>query len=116
MRKMFEEKYEADLIENDGCKFLHPKDYFNWMARHQYQRRLKGDPLWVTLVVAGVDKKTGEKFLSTSDHLGTKVPCNTAATGIGGYFLGVVFEKMWKPDMSEQEARTMMETCMKIMF
>ncbi len=45
IKKMFDEKYEEDLIENDGCCFLHPKDYFNWMSRHQYQKRLKSDPL-----------------------------------------------------------------------
>ena len=31
--KMCNEKYEADLIENDGACFFHPKDYFNYIAR-----------------------------------------------------------------------------------
>ena len=61
--KLLTQKYEEDLIEDDGALFLHPEDYFNWIARTQYQRRLKGDPLWVTVLVGGINKKTNEVFL-----------------------------------------------------
>ena len=71
--KTLKTKYEEDLIENDGACFLHPKDYFNWIARTQYQKRLKSDPLFVTVVVGGINKKTNEVFLGSSDYHGTKI-------------------------------------------
>merc|ERR1719230_458554 len=63
IKRLFDEKYEEDLVHSDGCTFLHPNDYFNWMARHIFNKRSKGDPLWVTLLVGGVNKKTGEVTL-----------------------------------------------------
>ena len=36
IQKLFDDKHEEDLIENDGACFYHPRDYFNWLARKQY--------------------------------------------------------------------------------
>ena len=33
IEKQLTQKFEEDLIENDGACFLHTKDYFNWVAR-----------------------------------------------------------------------------------
>ena len=63
LKKMLAEKYEEDLCENDGACFLHPKDYFNWVARMQYQKRLKSDPIMVTALFGGIHNKTKEPFL-----------------------------------------------------
>ena len=52
--KMFKEKHEADVIEDDGALFLKPKDYFNYLSRVQYQRRMKMNPLWNGTIVGGV--------------------------------------------------------------
>ena len=85
--KLLNNKYEEDLIENDGACFLHPKDYFNWIARSQYQKRLKADPLFVTVVVGGINKKTNEVFLGTSDFHGTKIENQDfVATGLGLHY------------------------------
>ena len=116
MKRLFEEKYEAELVENDGTCFLHPKDYFNWMARHQFQKRTKGQPLWVTMVVGGVNHKTGEQTLAQCDHLGTRLYGDWMATGLAHHYLGAIFSTVWKPNMTEQEARNMLETGMKVMF
>lgn len=116
MKRLFDEKYEADQIENDGATFLHPKDYFNWMARHQFQKRMKSDPLYVTMVVAGINAKTGELTLAQSDHLGTKLTGDWLATGLGHHYLGAIFSTVWREGMSEQEAKDMLETGLKVMF
>ena len=83
---MADEKHEADVIENDGATFFHPRDYFNWIARQQYQKRNKGDPLWVSCVVTGINKKTNEVFLGSTDYLGTKIEDNFVVTGIGHHY------------------------------
>ena len=33
LSKDLNQKHEEDLIQNDGCTFLHSKDYFNWVSR-----------------------------------------------------------------------------------
>ena len=84
--KSCDQKYEEDLIQNDGACFFHPKDYFNWLAKTQYQRRLKANPLYVTAVVGGIDKKDGV-FLGTTDFHGTKIEDqNFVATGLGLHY------------------------------
>jgi 20S proteasome alpha/beta subunit len=62
------EKYEQDLIEDDGACFYQPKDYFNWLSRKQYQRRLKSSPLYVTAVVAGIGNKDGGFCIWCTQH------------------------------------------------
>ena len=54
LMKIFKEKQEADVIENDGAHFLKPKDYFNYLSRVNYQRRMKMDPLWNGVIIGGV--------------------------------------------------------------
>jgi 20S proteasome subunit beta 7 len=34
--KIFREKHDSDVIENDGALFLKSKDYFNYLSRIQY--------------------------------------------------------------------------------
>ena len=55
---MINEKHEEDMIQNDGVH-THVKEYHNWIARSQYNKRMKNDPMLVTVVVAGVDKRDG---------------------------------------------------------
>jgi 20S proteasome subunit beta 7 len=52
--KIFREKHEGDVMENDGAHFFKPKDYFNYLSRVNYQRRMKMDPLWNGTLVGGV--------------------------------------------------------------
>ena len=47
-------KCEQDEIAQDGANFLSTRDYFHFIARHNYNRRLKMDPLWCSTVMAGV--------------------------------------------------------------
>ena len=87
LQKMLKEKYEEDSIENDGVCFLHTKDYHNYVARLQYNKRMKNDPMLITVVMAGIDKTKGnEVFLGTSNSHGMKIEENWVATGIGNYF------------------------------
>lgn len=114
--KIFREKHEADVLENDGALFLKPKDYFNYLSRVNYQRRMKMDPLWNGTLVGGVRQDTGEYFLGSVDLYGTKVEGNFFATGLASHYCQVLMQNAWKADMSEQEARTLLEECMRVMF
>jgi len=86
LQKLLEAKQEADEIEQDGATFLKPRDYFSWISRLNYQRRLKMNPLWCTTVVGGVRKDTGEQFLGMTDLYGLKVEHNYILTGLSTHY------------------------------
>lgn len=114
--KIFKEKHEADIIEDDGALFLKPKDYFNFLSRLQYQRRMKMDPLWNGTIVGGVRQNSGEVFLGMVDLYGTKIEGNFLLTGLAAHYCQVLLQNAWKPDLSEAEARAVIEDCMRVMF
>ena len=116
LQKEFTKKYEEDLIQDDGACFMHPRDYHNHVARMQYNRRLKGDPILVTCMIAGINRNTKEVFLGTSDYHGTKIEADFFATGLGLHYCQVLLQNRWKADMSEADARLLIEDCMRTMF
>lgn len=116
LQKILKEKREGDEIENDGANFLKPKDYFNYLSRILYQRRMKMDPLWNGSIVGGVRQDNGEIFLGMVDLYGTKVESNFLITGLGAHFCQVLMQNAWKPDLTEAEARQLIEDCMRVMF
>lgn len=99
--KIFKEKHEADVIENDGALFLKPHDYFNFLSRVQYQRRMKMNPLWNGTIVGGVSVTNGEVFLGMVDLYGTKVEANFLITGLAAHYCQVLLQNAWRPDLSE---------------
>ncbi len=116
LMRLFREKREADEIENDGVIFLRPRDYFNYLSRVNYQRRMKMDPYWNGCIVGGVRKDSGEPFLGMVDLYGTKIEDNFLITGLGAHYCQVLMANNWRADMSEDEARKLIEDCMRVMF
>ena len=116
LQKLLREKREADEIEHDGANFLKPRDYFNYLSRLNYQRRMKMDPLWNGSIVGGVRQDTGEVFLGMVDLYGTKIEDNFLITGLAAHYCQVLMQNAWRPDLSEEEARKVIEDCMRVMF
>lgn len=111
-----------------------------------YGRRNKFDPLWNQYILAGFrDGKrypfctvcwlcrvrcmrvawTGWSFLFTSWHnsflgqvdlYGTAFQDTTLATGYGAHIARPLMRKAYRPDLSEEEARKVLEDCMRVMF
>lgn len=86
-----------------------------------YARRSKVDPLWNSLIVAGVDRRTAKPFLGYVDLLGTTYESPTIATGFGMHLAQpllrkAVEEKQVKgEEINESEAREILESCMKVL-
>lgn len=60
--KMLDELATSDFCEeDDATTHMTPKQIYAYLTRVMYNRRNKFDPLWNSLVVAGVE--TGGKFL-----------------------------------------------------
>lgn len=88
---------------------------WNYLRMIMYSRRNKMNPYWNDLVVAGKDL-SGQPFLGMVDKIGTTVKDNFIATGFGSYLALPLLREKWRPDLTEGEARALLEDCMKILF
>ena len=86
IKKGIQNKYEEDLIQNDGALFLHSRDYFNWLSRMQYNKRCKNDPIYLFVVLGGINPVTKEVFLGLTNPHGTKLEENFFITGLGAHY------------------------------
>jgi 20S proteasome subunit beta 4 len=77
-------------------------------ARGELATALRKSPYQCNLLVAGYDECTGPS-LYWLDYLATLHKVNTGGTGYGSYFALSLFDKMWHPDLTEDEAVAMME-------
>ncbi len=80
-----------------------------------YDRRNKFNPLYNSLLVAGINKG-GDSFLGSVDHIGTSFCDDIIATGFGAHIAIPILRRCWKPDMTEGEARGIIEDCMRVLF
>jgi len=110
------ELMEGDAVNDDGNK-LSSKSIHAYISRVMYNRRSKMDPLWNSLVVGGFSN--GKSFLATCDMMGTQYEDDMVATGYGGHLaLPLMREAVekWGSAMTEEQARTTLETCMRVLW
>jgi len=108
-----EELLERDRTFLDGSR-LSPSEIHSYLVRVLYGRRNQFDPLWNQLVVAGV--RGGKSFLGYIDSVGTSFEDDTVATGYGAYIARPLMRNAWRPDLKEEEAKKVLEDCMRVMF
>ena len=97
-------------------KPLPAKHLWNYLRAVLYQRRSKFNPFWNDLVVAGMNDDGKTPFLGVVDKIGTTLEENLVATGFGGYLAMPLLREQWRPDLTEGEARALLEDCMKVLF
>lgn len=102
-----------DFNLNDGCE-LTPAEIFHYLQRMMYHRRNKFDPLWNSMVIAGL--KEGAPFLGQVNMIGLAFEGDFLATGFGHHFAMPLLRKQWRADMSEDEARKLLEMCMLVCY
>ena len=98
---------------DDGCTHA-PQDIHSYLTRVLYARRSNFNPLWCSLVTAGV--RDGEVFLGTTDLIGTAFTDDFLCTGFGKHLAMPIIREHWKPDMAEAEARDLVERCMRTLY
>jgi len=64
--------------------------------------------------VAGI--RDGKRFLGYIDSVGSSYQDDTVATGYGAYIARPLLRKAWKPDLSEAEAKKILEDSMRVLF
>lgn len=110
---LIDEKVTANAIEGDGFSYT-ARELWNYLERLFYQRRNKGDPLWNTVLVAGVAE--GKPFLGQLDMYGTAIECDYASSGFGLYFAIPLMREDWKEGMSRAEAEALMRKCLEVLL
>jgi 20S proteasome subunit beta 7 len=91
------------------------KETWNYLRSVMYNRRNKMNPLWNDLVVAGLDEAK-EPFLGWVDKIGTTFHDDLVATGFGSYLALPLLREAYRPDLTEGEARGLLEDCLRILF
>eukprot|EP01120_Amphizonella_sp_Union-15-10_P010285 TRINITY_DN4099_c0_g1_i4.p1 TRINITY_DN4099_c0_g1~~TRINITY_DN4099_c0_g1_i4.p1 ORF type:complete len:231 (-),score=51.12 TRINITY_DN4099_c0_g1_i4:57-749(-) len=112
------EKILSELVVNDFCLddgyTLTPKEIYSYLTRVLYNRRSKLDPLWNQLVVAG--HRDGEAFLGVVDLYGSSWEDDTVATGYGAYMAQPLLRKGYRPDLTANEAKKLLEDCLRVLW
>lgn len=105
---------DDDFCMDDGHK-LGPSEVHAYLTRVLYNRRNKMDPLWNSLVIGGVNG-AGTPFLGTVGMVGTSYTDQTVATGFGNHLARPIMRDRHRPDMSEEEATTLLHDCLRVCY
>lgn len=94
---------------------LRPKDLYTWLTRVLYNRRSKFQPLWVEMVVGGM--QYDEPFLGHINFRGRAYTNNVIATGFGTHLaLPILREETEKGPINEAKAQELIKKSMEVLF
>ncbi|KAJ3068635.1 Proteasome subunit beta type-7 [Podochytrium sp. JEL0797] len=117
IQHMLENLETKEKYLDDGHS-LGPANVFEYMSRVMYARRTKVNPLWNSLVIAGV--KDNESFLGFVDLQGTAYKSSTIATGFGGHLALPILRKamdtIGEENITEEQAKAIIEDCMRVLY
>lgn len=80
IKKHIDQKVTEDYCYDDNIE-LKPKQLYNWLTRVLYNKRSRFDPLWIDIVIGGM--QDGEPFLGHVDMRGRAYEDSAIATGYG---------------------------------
>ncbi|GKZ00337.1 hypothetical protein MPSEU_000986600 [Mayamaea pseudoterrestris] len=130
--RVLEDKHLSETrtgIIEDGQTEVTAESTWNYLRMLFYSKRNKMNPYWNEVLVAGFgnvkdaagattggDGETSKPFLGMVDKIGTTVSGNTLATGFGAWLALPLLREKWRPDLTEGEARALLEDCMRVLF
>ena len=85
-----------------------------YLSRVLYNRRCRLSPLWASVLIGGFSDDN-KPFLSYIDPHGTVFKDTVMATGLGGYMALPLLREKGNPEMSEDEAKILLEDCLRIL-
>ena len=104
-----------DLYE-DSNKLSNAESTWNYLRMVMYQRRNKMNPYWNDVLIAGCGKQEDTAFLGLVDKIGTTYTDNFVATGFGSYLALPILREHYRDDLTEGEARALLEDCLRVLF
>lgn len=111
------EAYSSTPTENE----LSAQNLHTYLSKVLYRRRSDMNPLWNSLLVAGLDAN-GAPFLASVDLLGTTFSAPTLATGFGAHLAQPILRrKIGETDedaknVTREQAVEAIKECMKVLF
>mmetsp|Transcript_11285 Transcript_11285/g.33934 ORF Transcript_11285/g.33934 Transcript_11285/m.33934 type:complete len:198 (+) Transcript_11285:195-788(+) len=92
-------------LRNDRQLSTHAVAHF---TRRELATALRRKPYQTNMLIAGYDEADGPS-LYWLDYLATMHKMNIAGTGYGSYFVLSMCDRLWHPDMTEDQALALME-------
>jgi 20S proteasome subunit beta 7 len=143
LQKLLREITIQDFDHHDGSDKT-GKEIHSFLARVLYNRRCKQNPLWNEIITAGFEKKNkdnnnnnnnnnnmddnngngnnnnnnedGESFLGYVDLYGSNfISKDSVATGFGSYMASPILRQGFRPNMSYDEAKALLEKAMTVL-
>jgi len=111
--RMLDELIVGDELADDGSA-LSPHSIHSYLTRVLYERRNKFDPLWGHFAVAGF--RNGKSYLGFSDLRGTHYEDDTIATGYGSMIARPILRNAYRPNLTKEEARNVLEECLRVLY
>ncbi|XP_029437128.1 proteasome subunit beta type-4 [Rhinatrema bivittatum] len=115
LKQVLDQMVIDEELVGDGHNYS-PKAIHSWLTRVMYNRRSRMNPLWNIVVIGGF--YGGESFLGYVDKLGIAYEAPIIATGFGAYLAQPLMREILEkqPVLSKDEARKLVERCLKILY
>lgn len=114
IKQHIDEMILTDFSVDDRIAYK-PKDLYTWLTRVLYNRRSKFNPLWLDMVVGGMQGE--EPFLGHINVRGRAYTNDVISTGFGTHLaLPLLREYSEKGPMTELQAKKVVKTCMEVLF
>mmetsp|Transcript_17115 Transcript_17115/g.32558 ORF Transcript_17115/g.32558 Transcript_17115/m.32558 type:complete len:237 (+) Transcript_17115:52-762(+) len=112
IKEILEDLTDEEFDIDDGAT-MDAKQIHSYLSRTMYNARTKVQPFYNQVVVAGY--KDGG-YLGAVDMYGSTYKENIVATGYGMYLALPLLRKGWRADLTEKEARELLEKSMTVLF
>ncbi|CRL03273.1 CLUMA_CG016320, isoform A [Clunio marinus] len=114
IKQVIDETILADFSMDDKIA-MKPKDLYTWLTRVLYNRRSRFNPLWLDMVVGGM--QYDEPFLGHINFRGRAYTSDVISTGFGTHLaLPILRERSEKGTMSEADAQEVVKKSMEVLF
>jgi len=114
IKQLIDEQILVDFATDDKIA-LKPKDLYTWLSRVLYNRRSKFNPLWLDMVVGGM--QYDEPFLGHINFRGRAYTNNVISTGFGTHLaLPILREYSEKGPLNEETAQKLIQNSMEVLF
>lgn len=115
IQRLVAQKVIDDECLSDGFSYT-PRSLHSWLTRVMYNRRSKMNPLWMTVVVGGM--QNDRPYLGYVDKLGVAYEAESIATGYAAYIAQPLMRDAVakNPAMSEAEARAVIDKCLAVLY
>lgn len=109
-----------DTQSSSSAHTLNARQLHTYLSKVLYKRRSEMNPLWNTLLIAGLDEES-EPFLASVDLLGTTFSAPALATGFGAHLAVPILRKVAPSEsaanqLSQEQAVEAIKECMKVLY